>query len=57
MIASAQAAIAKVQALIQDNELKLANEKKKVEELEATKHRCRRSLLTILLNWRLSGHK
>jgi len=39
VIASARVAITKVQALIQDHELKLANEKRKVEELEATKHR------------------
>ena len=32
-------AIAKAHALIQDHKLKLANEKKKMEELEATKHR------------------
>ena len=37
MIASAQAAIAKAQALIRDNELNLANERKKMEELEAAK--------------------
>ena len=37
VIASAQAAIAKAQALIHDNELKLANERKRVEELEAAK--------------------
>ena len=37
VIASAQAAIAKAQALIHDNELKLANERKRVEELEASK--------------------
>jgi len=38
-IASARAAIAKAQALIQDNEQKSANEKKKVEKLEAVKSR------------------
>ena len=37
--ASAQVAIVKAQALIYDNELKLANEKNKVEELEAAKSR------------------
>ena len=30
--------IVKAQALIQDHELKLVNEKNKVEELEATRH-------------------
>jgi len=39
VIASARIVIAKAQALIQDHELKLANEKRKVEELETTKHR------------------
>ena len=39
VIASARIVIAKTQALIQDHELKLANEKRKVEELETTKHR------------------
>jgi len=38
VIASTRAAIAKAQALIHD-EQKLANEKKKVEELEAAKSR------------------
>ena len=37
VIASARAAIAKAWALIQDNEQKLANKKKKMEELEDTK--------------------
>ena len=37
MIASARAAIAKAQALIQDNELKPANERKRGEELEVAK--------------------
>ena len=37
MIANARAAIAKAQALIHDNELKLANERKRVEELEGAK--------------------
>jgi len=36
--ASARAAIVKAQALIQDNEEKFANEKKKVEELETAKN-------------------
>ena len=37
-------AIAKAQALIQDHELKLANEKKRMEELETTKHRVQKEL-------------
>ena len=37
-------AIAKVHALIQDDELKLVNEKKKVEELKATRHRVQKEL-------------
>ena len=37
IITTARMAIAKGQALIQDHELKLADKKKKVEELETTK--------------------
>ena len=44
MIASAQAAITKAQALIYYNEQKLATEKKKVEELEAAKSRVQQVL-------------
>jgi len=44
VIASARAAIAKAQTLICDNEQKLANEKKKVEKLEATKSRVQQEL-------------
>jgi len=36
-VVSARAAITKVQALIRDNEQKLSNEKKRAEELEATR--------------------
>ena len=36
--------IAKAQALIQDHELKLANEKKRMEELETTRHRVQKEL-------------
>ena len=39
IIVNARVVINKAQVLIQDHELKLANEKKKMEELEATKHR------------------
>ena len=39
VIASACVAIAKARALIQDHELKLANEKKRMEELETTNRR------------------
>ena len=41
---SAQAAIAKAQALIQDNELKLTNERKRVEELEVAKGQVQQEL-------------
>ena len=44
VIASARVAITKTQALIQYHELKLANEKRKVEELETTKHRVQKEL-------------
>jgi len=44
VIASARVAIAKAQALIQDHELKLANEKKRVEELESIRHRAQKEL-------------
>ena len=44
VIASARVAISKVQALIHDNEQKLANEKKKVEELKATKSQVQQEL-------------
>ena len=44
MIVSARAAIAKVQALIHDNELKLVNERKNVEELEAAKGQVQQEL-------------
>ena len=37
VIASARTAIAKTQALIHDNKLKLTNERKRVEEFEAAK--------------------
>ena len=37
VIASARAASAKAQALIHDNKLKVVNEKKRMEELEAAK--------------------
>jgi len=37
-------AIAKTQALIQDHELKLANEKKRVGELETTRNRMQKEL-------------
>ena len=37
-------AIAEAQALIQDHELKLANEKKKVEELQTIRHRVQQEL-------------
>jgi len=39
VILSARLAIAKAQALIQDHELKLENEKERVGELETTRHR------------------
>jgi len=39
VIANSCMVIAKAQALIQDHELKLANEKKRIEELETTPHR------------------
>ena len=39
VIATDRVVITKVQALIQDHVLKLANEKRKVEKLEITKHR------------------
>ena len=42
--ASARAAIAKAQALIYDNELKLMTEKKRVEEFEATKGQVQQEL-------------
>ena len=51
VIASAQVAIVKAQVLIQDNEHKLANEKKKVEELETAKSRCSRNSLFTLPSW------
>ena len=44
VITSAHVAIAKAQALIQDHELRLVNEKRKVEELETTKHRVQKEL-------------
>ena len=44
VIASACMMIAKAQTLIQDHKLKLANEKKKVEELETTRHRVQKEL-------------
>ena len=44
VIASARIAIAKAQALIQDHRMKLANEKKRVEELENTRHRVQKEL-------------
>jgi len=50
VIASARVAIAKAQALIQDHELKLANEKKRMEELETTRCRVQRSSITSILN-------
>ena len=56
IIASARVAIAKAQALIQDHELKLVNEKRKVKELEITKHRVQKEPMTTLLNWKLFGH-
>ena len=43
IIVSARVAIAKAHALIQEHELKLANENK-MEELEATKHRVQKEL-------------
>ena len=43
-ITSTRAAIAKVEDLIHDNEQKLANEKKKVEKLEAAKSRVQQEL-------------
>ena len=56
VIASARMTIAKAQALIQDHELKLANEKKKVEELEITKHLMQKEQMTTLLSRKPSGH-
>jgi len=44
VIASARAAIDKMQALIYDNEQKLMNEKKKMEELKAAKSRAQQKL-------------
>ena len=44
MIASTRAAIAKAQALIRDNELKLVNERKRVEEHEGTKGQIQQEL-------------
>ena len=44
MIVSARATIAKVQALIRDNELKVTNEKKRMEELEAAKSHVQQEL-------------
>ena len=44
MIGSVRAAIAGVQALIHDNELKVANKQKRVEELEAAKSQVQQEL-------------
>ena len=44
VIASARAAIAKTQVLIRDDELKLTNERKRVEELEAAKGQVQQEL-------------
>jgi len=44
VIASARVAIAKTPALIQDHELKFANEKKRVEELETTRGQVQQEL-------------
>ena len=44
VIASARAVIAKMQALIYDNEQKLMNEKKKMEEFKAAKSRAQQKL-------------
>ena len=44
VIASAYVAIAKAQFLIQDHKLKLTIEKRKVEELETTRHRVQKEL-------------
>ena len=44
VIASARMTITKSQALIQYHELNLANEKRKVEELETTKHRMQKEV-------------
>ena len=44
VIASSWVAIAKVQALIQDNEKKLANEKKRANETEAARNRLQQKL-------------
>ena len=44
IISSARVAIAKAQALIQDQELKLANEKKRMEELKTTRRRVQKEL-------------
>ena len=41
---SARVAIAKAQAMIQDHELKLTNEKKRMEELETTRRRVHKEL-------------
>ena len=44
MIASAQEVIARVQALLEDNEQILTSEKKKMEELEATRGKVQQEL-------------
>ena len=56
MIASAQATIAKAQALIHDNKLKVANEKKRMEELKAAKSLHNSNLMSIVQDWKLFGH-
>jgi len=44
VISSARVVIAKAQVLIQDHELKLANEKRKVDALESTRHQVQKEL-------------
>ena len=56
VIASARMVVAKAQALIHDNKLKVVNEKKRMEELEAAKIRHSRNLMSILRNWKLFRH-
>ena len=56
VIASVRAVIAKPQALIHDNELKITNEKKRMEELKAAKSRHNRNLMSILRDWKLFRH-
>ena len=56
VIATAQVAIAKVQALIQVNEQKLAVGRKKLEELETTRRRFKKTWLLIPPGWSLFSH-